>query len=83
METKENYFKTHPNLQPNVKDAIINSEVLNGMSMDEVTASWGNPDSITKGAEGETYYEYRGYRHKHDTVIFGKDGRVINIIHRR
>ena len=82
-DVREEYITAHPTLDARTKDAISKAEVINGMTPDEVKASWGDPDKVYKGGEGVTYYDYMGYRHKHDTVIFGKEGKVINVIHRR
>jgi outer membrane protein assembly factor BamE (lipoprotein component of BamABCDE complex) len=80
--SREGYISAHPELNPNIKEAIIKGEVLEGMTEDEVKASWGSPSQIVKGTEGDFYYVYwkpgsRG-THSHNVVIFDKGGRVIS-----
>ncbi len=80
--SREGYISAHPELNPKIKDAIIKGEVLEGMTEDEVKASWGSPTQIVKGAEGDFYYVYmkpggKG-TYSHHVVIFDKSGRVIS-----
>jgi hypothetical protein len=80
--SKEGYISAHPELNPKIKEAIIKGEVLEGMTEDEVKASWGSPYQIVQGTEGDFYYVYlkpgsRG-RHGHEVVVFDKNGRVIS-----
>jgi outer membrane protein assembly factor BamE (lipoprotein component of BamABCDE complex) len=80
--SREAYISGHPELNPKIKEAIIKGEVLEGMTEDEVRASWGTPYQIVKGTEGDFYYVYlkQGSRgtHAHNVVIFDKGGRVIS-----
>jgi outer membrane protein assembly factor BamE (lipoprotein component of BamABCDE complex) len=80
--SREGYISAHPELNPKIKEAIIKGEVLEGMTEDEVKASWGSPSQIVKGTEGDFYYVYvksggKG-THSHNVVIFDKGGRVIS-----
>lgn len=80
--SKEGYISAHPELNPKIKEAIIKGAVLEGMTEDEVKASWGTPYQIVKGTEGDFYYVYlkpgsRG-THSHHVVIFDKSGKVIS-----
>jgi len=81
--SREAYVSAHPELNSTIKEAIIKGEVLEGMTEDEVRASWGRPNQIVKGTEGDFYYVYvkpggKGGGHSHDIVIFDKAGRVIS-----
>lgn len=80
--SKEGYISAHIELNPKIKEAIIKGEVLEGMTEDEVRASWGSPSQVVKGTEGDFYYVYvkRGSRgtHSHEVVVFDKNGRVIS-----
>lgn len=70
-----------PELNPKIKEAILKGEVLEGMTEDEVKASWGSPTQIVKGIEGKFYYVYVkpvGRTHSHDVVIFDRGGGVIS-----
>ncbi|MCK9376954.1 MAG: outer membrane protein assembly factor BamE [Syntrophobacterales bacterium] len=81
--SREAYISAHPELNPTMKEAILKGEVLEGMTEDEVRASWGRPNQIVKGTEGDFYYVYskaggKGGTHSHDVVIFDKSGKVIS-----
>ena len=81
--SREAYVSSHPELNPTIKEAILRGEVLEGMTENEVRASWGRPNQIVKGTEGDFYYVYskaggKGGAHSHDVVIFDKRGRVIS-----
>lgn len=80
--SREGYISAHPELNPKIKEAIIKGEVLEGMTEDEVKASWGRPYQIVQGTEGDFYYVYlkpgsKG-RHGHEVVVFDKNGKVIS-----
>jgi outer membrane protein assembly factor BamE (lipoprotein component of BamABCDE complex) len=80
--SRESYVSTHPELNPTIKEAIIKGEVLEGMTEDEVKASWGSPSQIVKGTEGDFYYVYMRHGGKgsysHYVVVFDKNGKVIS-----
>ncbi|MHB9071936.1 MAG: outer membrane protein assembly factor BamE domain-containing protein [Desulfobaccales bacterium] len=81
--SREGYVSAHPELNPTIKEAILRGEVLEGMTEDEVRASWGSPNQIVKGTEGDFYYVYvkpggKGGAHAHNVVVFDKNGRVIS-----
>lgn len=80
--SREGYVTAHPELNPKIKEAIIKGKVLEGMTEDEVRASWGSPTQVVKGTEGDFYYVYmktggRG-SYSHNVVVFDKNGRVIS-----
>jgi outer membrane protein assembly factor BamE (lipoprotein component of BamABCDE complex) len=79
---REGYVSAHPELNPKIKEAILRGEVLEGMTEDEVRASWGRPAQIVKGTEGDFYYVYMKPGSKgtysHNVVVFDKNGRVIS-----
>jgi hypothetical protein len=76
-ESRENYVKAHPNLDPQTKDAILKGEATVGMTQEEVKTSCGAPNIVTKGVEAGRYCDYWGY--KRFTVTLGPDGQVINV----
>jgi hypothetical protein len=80
--SREGYVSAHPELKPNIKEAILKGAVLEGMTQDEVKASGGSPTQIVKGSEGDIYYVYMepGSRgtYSHDVVVFDKNGKVIS-----
>lgn len=45
---REEYLKKNPNLPPNIKKAILNKDILIGMTFDQVRASRGRPHKINK-----------------------------------
>lgn len=40
------YINSHINLDVNTKNAIRNGQIFNGMTEEQVIASWGKPDKI-------------------------------------
>lgn len=81
--SREAFVDAHPELNQTFKEAILRGEVLEGMTEDEVKASWGSPNQIVKGTEGDFYYVYsksegKGGAHSHDVVVFDKNGKVIS-----
>ena len=45
---RREYFKLHPGVSPQVRDAILNADVLIGMNSEQVIASRGRPHEIKK-----------------------------------
>lgn len=76
-ESRENYVRAHPNLDQKAKDAILKGEATVGMTQEEVKASCGEPNIVTKGVEAGKYCDYWGY--KRYTVTFGPEGKVTNV----
>ena len=76
-QTREDYIKAHPNLDPQVKEAILQGQAVPGMTPGEVRASCGAPNLVSKGAEAGKYCDYWGY--KRFTVTFGPEGKVIQV----
>ncbi len=80
---RADYLDTHPELSEKVSKAISSGELVSGMTMDEVRASWGEPDMITKSVSEEgvdqiwSYDSYHENQENQSPVIirFGK-GRV-------
>ncbi len=64
------YVKSHPDLDYDMRTAIMGGSILEGMTKDEVRASWGSPCLLCYG-NGEDYY--RGVRV--ETVVYGVRGR--------
>lgn len=80
--SREGYVSAHPELNPQIKEAILKGEIIAGMTEEEVKASWGSPYQIINKDEGDFYYVYMrpGSRgtHSHDIVVFDKNRRVIS-----
>ena len=76
-QTREDYVKAHPNLDPKVKEAILQGQAVVGMTPGEVRASCGAPNIASKGVEAGKYCDYWGY--KRYTVTFGTEGKVIKV----
>lgn len=45
---RQNYIKTHPGISSQVKDAILNGDILIGMNQNQVAASRGRPYKINR-----------------------------------
>jgi hypothetical protein len=80
--SREAYVCAHPELNCNIKEAIIKGEALEGMTPDEVKASWGSPYEIVQSIEGGFYFVYiRGCSKgtfEHSIVVFDKNGKVVS-----
>jgi hypothetical protein len=86
MELRQDYVNTHQNLDPKIKAAILNGEIVAGMTREDVRASLGEPYNTTRGYEAGRYGRYGRYagkchywHYKHSTIIFGEDGRVVDV----
>jgi hypothetical protein len=76
-QTREDYVKAHPGLDPKVKDAILQGQAVPGMTPGEVRASCGEPNLVSRGVEAGKYCDYWGY--KRFRVTFGPEGKVIHV----
>ena len=45
---KQNYLKTHPEISSRMRDAILNGDILIGMTAEQVLASRGRPYKINR-----------------------------------
>lgn len=86
MEIRDNYVRAHPNLDPKIREAILKGDIVAGMTREEVRASLGEPYNVTSRFEAERYGRYGRYsgqchywRYKYSTIIFGEDGKVIDM----
>lgn len=72
---REKYILDHPQLDLAIRNLIENGIVGTGMSKEQVTASWGKPDSIEKtskfGAD-ELWYYWDNWKF-HTRIYFSKD----------
>ena len=79
---RREYVRANPALTNQTKNAIINGEVIKGMTRDEVAASWGRPVSIARDSDGVspprerwTYLkELAGYTNVQEVIFV--DGRA-------
>jgi outer membrane protein assembly factor BamE (lipoprotein component of BamABCDE complex) len=84
--SREGYVSAHPELKPNIKEAILKGEIVAGMTREEVRASLGEPPTVAKGYEAGRHGRYGKYagqchywHYNYSTIIFGEDGRVVDI----
>jgi uncharacterized protein YodC (DUF2158 family) len=77
-QNREAYVQAHPELSPQVKEAILRGEAAVGMTPEQVTVSCGGPNLVTseKDKRGK-YCSLWGY--KRYTVVFGEDNKVIEV----
>jgi hypothetical protein len=76
-QSREDYVKAHPNLDPKTKEAILQGNAVVGMTPDEVRASCGEPNIKDSGVQGGKYCDLWGY--KRYTVTFGPEGKAIDV----
>lgn len=76
------YVDSHPGLSPAVRAAIINREVVMGMTEEEVVMSIGNPRDINRstyqwGTTAQFVYEdFSRYLRPKYTYVYFENGRV-------
>jgi len=68
VDRRQQYIKTHPNLEERTRDAIENGDILIGMTYEQVLASRGRPFNINKTTTAEMVYEQWVY-YDSDLVI--------------
>jgi outer membrane protein assembly factor BamE (lipoprotein component of BamABCDE complex) len=76
MDSREAYVKAHPELDPTVKNAILEGTAVPGMTQKQVRASCGEPNLTSTGKYHGEYCDLWGY--KRYTVTF-KDGKVVDV----
>ncbi len=58
------YIDSHPYLAQSIREAIVKGKVIEGMSFDDVRATWGEPDVMSTAedskllAEDEVAWQY-------------------------
>lgn len=50
-ESRNNYVEMHPELSSGIKQAVLEGKVIEGMTKQDVLASWGEPSKIHKYSE--------------------------------
>lgn len=55
------YLKTHPSLDPQDEQAILDGQIVIGMLSEMVRASWGNPQTVLRTQTMWGDYEYWTY----------------------
>ncbi len=50
-ESRKNYVEIHPELSAEIKQAVLEGKVIEGMTKQDVLASWGQPGRIHKYSE--------------------------------
>jgi putative hemolysin len=76
MQSREAYVRAHPNLDPKVKDAILQGKATVGMTQEEVRVSCGDPNLVSAGTREGQYCDLWGY--KRYTVTF-QNGKVVDV----
>lgn len=46
LTSRQEYVQNHPELSPEIKQAILAGQVINGMTKEAVRVSWGEPTRI-------------------------------------
>ena len=59
-ERTQIYLAAHPNLAPNVAEAIKAYVLLEGMTMEQVIGAWGRPAVVQKFRDGAVQYWFFG-----------------------
>jgi hypothetical protein len=83
----EEFWERNPNLPPNIKEAILNKDILIGMTFDQVRASRGSPHKINKTTTANMIREqwimhppegprYNDYKSKEYGYIYFVNGKV-------
>ena len=66
MEQKARAFvATHPELDPKIATAIVGNRIFRGMTMEQVTAAWGEPVIVERFRMGAEQYWYFGCHWPH------------------
>ena len=76
MDSREAYIKAHPELNPKVKNAILEGAAVPGMTQEQVRVSCGEPNLVSTGERNGEYCNLWGY--KRYTVTF-QDGKVVDV----
>ncbi len=54
------YVAAHPALAPKTADTIASNRIFKGMTMEQVTAAWGEPVEVQRFRAGAVQYWYFG-----------------------
>ena len=60
LERAQTYLVAHPNLSSNMAEAIRVNLILDGMTMEQVTAAWGKPAEIQNFRDGAVQHWFFG-----------------------
>lgn len=87
QSSRQEYVNSHPELSPDIKQAILDGKVIKGMTKEDVRISWGQPttiDDFSADPKAWWYEEdsegwwYKGLVELTKFVKF-KHGRVVDI----
>lgn len=82
QQRRQGFIDTHPNLSPTLKSYISNGQVVRGMTMDQVRATWGDPPPDC-ASRTTALVAIWSYCHKNlaapTLVFFDRYGRVTNL----
>ncbi len=73
-ERAQTYLAAHPKLALNTAEAIGSNSILEGMTMEQVIASWGPPVATHEFRGGEVQYVYFGCDWPHHCESGNTDG---------
>lgn len=76
LQSREAYVKAHPELDPKVKNVILEGDAVPGMTQEQVRVSCGEPNLVSTGKHNGEYCDLWGY--KRYTITF-KDGKVVDV----
>ena len=51
---RDRYVLSHPDLPPEVREAIVKGKLTGGMTYDDVAAAWGRPTRSVSGYDAKT-----------------------------
>lgn len=92
-ESRKNYVEAHPDLSLEIKQAILEGKVIEGMTKEDVLATWGEPNEKYRYSEHKRsidamdekindeawYYDCFFCFTPHKFVRFGIDG-IVNYV---
>ncbi len=86
-QRRQNYVDANPDLAPEIAAAILEGKVVEGMTAEDVRASWGDPlretVSISEQAREETW-SYRtpiGQFEEGKVILNFINGKLVRLIH--
>ena len=74
LERASGFIAAHPDLGPNVAAAIRGLELVEDMTPEQVTASWGKPAIVQKSLKGTSELWYFPCEYPHFCAGFGGGG---------
>lgn len=86
-QRRQHYVSANPDLRPEIASAILEGKIIEGMTAEDVRASWGEPDretvSITETSREKTW-SYRtpiGQFQEGRVILNFTNGKLVRLIH--